>query len=276
MRKNITKSGQAAHKIKKYKYQDQLEFLKPHLQERDTMSNLENDDSDHEVGHDVSEEITKQSKEVNNSIEYEEEETPSPPVTNKPLKKRKLNTPETASSTLMKYLIEKNESKKDTLPTVLQPHPVDAFLASISPSLKSFSPYNLNLAKTKIFSIVQELEMNMILEQQKQTSYTTINSPSPPQHMQYSQQQPLSEYYNLSVDTHTQNHPYTSTPIRNTPTGQQTYQNIDTQSVQLPFSPSPAVSPNQDMHSGPIHYVGQTNGSRVATYYEKFSANKNK
>jgi len=274
MRKNITKSGQAANKIKKYKYQDQLEFLKPHLQERDTMSNLENDDSDHEVGHDVSEEIAKQSNEVNKNIEYEEEEPSSPPATNKPLKKRKLNTPETASTTLMKYLIEKNESKKDTLPTVLQPHPVDAFLASISPSLKSFSPYNLNLAKTKIFSIVQELEMNMILEQQRQTSYTTINSP--PQHMQYSQQQPLSEYNNLSVDTHTQNHPYTSTPIRNTPTGQQTYKNIDTQSVQLPFSPSPAVSTNQDMHSGPIHNVGQTNGSRVAAYYETFSAIKNK
>jgi hypothetical protein len=62
--------------------------------------------------------------------------------------------------------------------------------------------------------------MNMILKQQRQTSYTMINSPSPPQHMQYSQQQPLSEYNNLSVDTHTQNHLYTSTPIRNTPTGQ--------------------------------------------------------
>lgn len=85
MRKNVTKSCQAAHKIKKYKYQDQLEFLKPHLQERDTMSNLENDDSDHEVGHDVSEKIAKQSKEVNKSIEYEEEEPPSPPSTNKPL-----------------------------------------------------------------------------------------------------------------------------------------------------------------------------------------------
>lgn len=112
MRKNITKSCQAAYKIKKYKYQDQLEFLKPHLQERDTMSNLENDDSDHEVGHDVSEEIAKQSKEVNKSIEYEEEEPPSPLTTNKPLKKRKLNTPETASSTLMKYLIEKMRAKK--------------------------------------------------------------------------------------------------------------------------------------------------------------------
>ena len=63
-----------------------------------------------------------------------------------------------------------------------------------------------------------------------------------PEHQQITEnpenQQPLSEYNNLSVDTHTQNHPYTSTPIRNTPTGQQTYKNIDTQSVQLPFSPS--------------------------------------
>lgn len=73
------------------------------------MSNLENDYSDHEVGHDVSEEIAKQSKEVDKSIEYEKREPTSPPATNKPLKKRKLNIPKTASSTLMKYLIEKNE-----------------------------------------------------------------------------------------------------------------------------------------------------------------------
>jgi len=105
MKKNMTTSGQAAHKIKKYKYQDQLEFLRPHLQERDTLSNLENNDSDHEVGHDVSEnlEIAKQSKEINKNVEYEEEEPPSPPSSSRPQKKRKSNTPETASSTLMKY-----------------------------------------------------------------------------------------------------------------------------------------------------------------------------
>jgi len=40
-RKSIKKtSGQAAKKLKKYKFDDQLQFLKPHLQERETMGNI--------------------------------------------------------------------------------------------------------------------------------------------------------------------------------------------------------------------------------------------
>ncbi|XP_011881772.1 PREDICTED: uncharacterized protein LOC105569709 [Vollenhovia emeryi] len=46
-------------------------------------------------------------------------------------------------------------------------HSVDAFLAGIAPTLKSLSPYYLNITKTKIFSIVQEVEMIQIVKRQK-------------------------------------------------------------------------------------------------------------
>ncbi|KAL3276423.1 hypothetical protein HHI36_011808 [Cryptolaemus montrouzieri] len=45
---------------------------------------------------------------------------------------------------------------------------VDAFLAGLAPTLKSLSPYYLNLAKSKIFMTVQKFEMNMLLESQNQ------------------------------------------------------------------------------------------------------------
>lgn len=50
---------------------------------------------------------------------------------------------------------------------VASSHSVDAFLAGIAPTLKTLSPYYLNITKTKIFSIVQEVEMIQIVKRQK-------------------------------------------------------------------------------------------------------------
>ena len=47
------------------------------------------------------------------------------------------------------------------------PHPVDAFLAGIAPTLKSLSPYYLNLTKSEIFASVQKHEMEMLLSEHK-------------------------------------------------------------------------------------------------------------
>ena len=41
-----TKSGQAASKIKKWKFEDKMAFLLPFMQERETLSNLEVSDDD--------------------------------------------------------------------------------------------------------------------------------------------------------------------------------------------------------------------------------------
>ena len=69
-----------------------------------------------------------------------------------PRKKRKIVLPETASSALMKYIIENNKKQND------YKHPIDAFLEGLAPTLKNLPPYYQHLAKEKIFSVVQELE----------------------------------------------------------------------------------------------------------------------
>lgn len=56
--------------------------------------------------------------------------------------------------------------KKEILQTI---HPVDAFLNGLAPTLKNLSPYSLNIAKSRIFSIVQEMELNEIMDQQRQS-----------------------------------------------------------------------------------------------------------
>jgi len=80
---------------------------------------------------------------------------------------------ETASSTIMKYLLEKKEVETKTENVV---HPVDAFLSGIGATLKTLDPYNLNLAKSRIFNIVQDIELNQILHKQTDTLYN--NAPT--------------------------------------------------------------------------------------------------
>lgn len=69
---------------------------------------------------------------------------------------------QTASAiSLEEYLISKQ--KKQTLST--SPHPVDAFLAGIAPTLKTLTPYYLNVAKSEIFATVQKYELQMLTNQ---------------------------------------------------------------------------------------------------------------
>ncbi|XP_063616190.1 uncharacterized protein LOC134789545 [Cydia splendana] len=42
--------------------------------------------------------------------------------------------------------------------------PVDSFLLSIGATLKTFSPYHLNVAKSKIFAVVQEHDLQQIVQ----------------------------------------------------------------------------------------------------------------
>ncbi|KAL4097826.1 hypothetical protein QTP88_022533 [Uroleucon formosanum] len=195
-RKSIKKttSGQAAKKVKKYKFDDQLQFLKPHLQERNTLGNIKdvvgnednvdifNDNVDENENDNENENAAVQIDENMDDIDGEQlqnvEQTRSSKPVRKSIQKRSIiKTPDSTSTTLMKYIKQKNMSN------VTQNNPVDAFLASLSPTLKTFTPYYLNLVKSKIFSIVQEYEMKMILdEEQKKKSHTvpyfTVPSPT--------------------------------------------------------------------------------------------------
>ncbi|CAI6359368.1 unnamed protein product [Macrosiphum euphorbiae] len=79
----------------------------------------------------------------------------------------------TASARLMDYLISKK--KEESQISTCSQHPVDAFLTGIAPSLKTFSSYNLNLAKSEIFAIVQKYELQQILSTNSSTTLSTTS-----------------------------------------------------------------------------------------------------
>jgi hypothetical protein len=68
---------------------------------------------------------------------------------------------QTGSAKLVKYLISKDQNAATTSSA---PHPVDAFLAGVAPTLNTLSPYYLNLAKSEIFFSIQKCEMKMLME----------------------------------------------------------------------------------------------------------------
>jgi len=146
-----TKSGQAADSnAKKYKYEEVLQFLMPHINERSTISSIEQpseNDSDMVNSQVMATADDKTREEIsasNRNADIHQHENPR--------KKRKIVLPETASSALMKYIIENNKKQND------YKHPIDAFLEGLVPTLKNLPPYYQHLAKGKIFSVVQELE----------------------------------------------------------------------------------------------------------------------
>ncbi|XP_026761274.2 uncharacterized protein LOC113520207 [Galleria mellonella] len=54
--------------------------------------------------------------------------------------------------------------------------PVDAFLLSIGATLKTFSPYHLNLAKSKIFTVVQEHDLQQIVQKSNDVKVSTSDT----------------------------------------------------------------------------------------------------
>ncbi|XP_072399824.1 uncharacterized protein [Diabrotica undecimpunctata] len=64
-------------------------------------------------------------------------------------------TIESSSTALMKYIISKNEQPTTT-------NAIDAFLNGISETYKMFPPVYQHMAKTKIFNIVSEIELQLL------------------------------------------------------------------------------------------------------------------
>ncbi|XP_008543173.1 uncharacterized protein LOC103568201 [Microplitis demolitor] len=196
LKKRIAQDEEKVTQSKKYKYEDQLDFLIPFIKIRDTDDILDNvvainidtiahikndteqtDDTDSN-DYDYNDEYDDQDQMISTSKSTPPEKVPTIPsyhddsyvdvpkqsLSSESSKKRKADDPlkfdnsEAASVTLMKYVLE--QSEKTNQQSV---HPVDAFLAGLAPTLKSLNPYHLNIAKSKIFNVVQELEMNQIM-----------------------------------------------------------------------------------------------------------------
>lgn len=175
--------------MKKYKYEETLQFLIPYIQDRDTISIIE-DDNELTTNKTEGEERTNIVA-SNETLEQIHESTDSPPTSLHQLTStssrrgdshsvsftnvdqrhrnrvnvRKLRSiramkqvrpQKKASNTLMKYLIEQKEKSRTEL------HPIEAFFQGLIPTVKRFSPYYQHIAKGRIFSLVQELEYEQI------------------------------------------------------------------------------------------------------------------
>ena len=131
-----------------------MQFFMPHIYERSTISSIQQpseNDSDmvnSQVTASAEDETREEISASNRNADIYQPENPR--------KKRKIIVPETASSALMKYIIKTIKKPKD------YKHPIDAFLEGLAPTLKNLPPYYQHLAKGKIFSIVQELEVQAL------------------------------------------------------------------------------------------------------------------
>ncbi|KOB75302.1 Transcription factor Adf-1 [Operophtera brumata] len=176
LRKSMSGHGRPA---RAYKYDKQLEFMKNFYKEVVTANAMsdEEDDNDNDDGDKNSEAWNDVIIECKNDSEVEDE---------KPLKKAKkikrslkscavfeevdVSTASTIHETSA-YEREKDYDVSD---------PVDAFLLSIGATLKQFSPYHLNLAKSKIFHIVQEHDLQQIVEKRQGRLDCDISTSSEP------------------------------------------------------------------------------------------------
>ncbi|CAK1595341.1 unnamed protein product [Parnassius mnemosyne] len=158
LRKSICNQDQ---RTKKYKYENELAFMRPFykdvfVQNGDFESDSKSNDQGNDDGYD----------DAPNSDDDEDE---------KPIRKLKIKRScKTSSKKKKKRSYEEEEKPTDipfnesTLSSDFDPtDPVDAFLMSIGSTLKTFSPYHLNLAKSKIFAVVQEHDLQQIMQKQR-------------------------------------------------------------------------------------------------------------
>lgn len=120
MNKQKTTSGQASKTLLKYKYEDQVNFLKQYFQERPTISNIEGSDSGEDDMYEVPDTYVAADT-INNS---DHENTVNTIAMSTPTHRRiqfgfrtdgrKKKDKETASSTLMKYLLENRQRSETT------------------------------------------------------------------------------------------------------------------------------------------------------------------
>ncbi|XP_026759850.1 uncharacterized protein LOC113519007 [Galleria mellonella] len=196
LKKTITKSGRQ----KFYRYHEQMSFLRPFLNERESTSNTirQSDYNITDTALDSSSQHSTHSllsllesrqniEQSPNSLNHSEEQdsnaisnsslvitprlsidqaselrsTPSPRFLESPQEAIKI--PNSAAGTLIEYLLKK-KNEDDPLRNTVEEHPIDKFLQCIAPTLKCLTPYYQNLAKSDIFTVVQKYEMAMFTQ----------------------------------------------------------------------------------------------------------------
>lgn len=184
IQKRKTKSGQDAKKRCKYKYENILKFLLPHLIEKDSITNdqAEGYDDSESIAesHDTQDSFNRGVENISHADGHKKEDDQGSTYDTSfhfSLEKHQFATPtagknilcevkpqDISASQLLAYMLAEREAVKSIMQgsqTSTQ-DPVYAFLSGLAPTLKSLNPMLLNEAKGKLFSVVQELEMRQL------------------------------------------------------------------------------------------------------------------
>ncbi|KAG6464799.1 uncharacterized protein LOC115453342 [Manduca sexta] len=141
--------AQPNNRSKPYKYEKEMAFMKAFY--KDVPAPTTEEDKTYEQWDDGA---------VESDTSEKSEEPVKKPVVKRRRTKRTLERPFEEEEKQPSTSFNETQSEFDAS------DPVDAFLLSIGASLRTFSPYHLNLAKTKIFSVVQEHDLQQIMEKQ--------------------------------------------------------------------------------------------------------------
>ncbi|XP_012285831.1 uncharacterized protein LOC105702678 [Orussus abietinus] len=199
-KKRETRSGQSASKMKKWKFEDEMSFLLPFMHERETGNNLKDfsdDDNEGEPNED-------ESDDRKDNIGFDRNDDDKDDVDDSELhfdderkkKQREFNRkgvfkvprdkgsrsqvqPEPLSTILMEYLPDNKTITAQVTPPIQQSCAIDTLFSCFAATVKNFSPYYQNLAKSQLFSIISDLEMQQIMQEQQ---FGVPNTPAQRQH----------------------------------------------------------------------------------------------
>ncbi|XP_049881564.1 uncharacterized protein LOC126377789 [Pectinophora gossypiella] len=145
-----------------YKYEDELKFMLPYYKD---CANTSEDYTE------FAEEQNHIELEVPTEVYLEESEYDSETLEVKPnIKQMKSKLVQQPHEDLKEH--ERNiERSHDMNPT----DPLEVFLMTIGSTLRKFSPYYLNQAKSKIFQVVQDYELQQIVNKEDPPSHSNAN-----------------------------------------------------------------------------------------------------
>lgn len=208
----ITKSGQAATHSTKWKYEEQMSFLRPLFKDRERVTSLQQEDTEIEVriGDTNTQELCNEPVHQEKDEASDNNETIPEAGPSRTKKRKKEQSDTSASATLMKYLVER---KKEEQPT----NPIDTFFSLMATTVKNFKPVDQNFIKSKVFSLVNDVELKYLTQEEGGThapqtytcplptpspalSYQSTPSPAISQQLQDdTNQEPSVQPYNLNI-----------------------------------------------------------------------------
>ncbi|XP_076164977.1 uncharacterized protein LOC143145465 [Ptiloglossa arizonensis] len=155
---------------RKWRYDQEMSFLLPRLQERDNWSNVSEEIESEEAKPLEAEESVNQYKDDQSG-----QQRPLDPLFIEPELNSSSSRDETVVATYRPPSMSRSKKskakQKDETSSISSSskHPMDAFLYGVGQTIKTFPPIYQHMAKLKIFNIVSDIEMQLLMAPQKPT-----------------------------------------------------------------------------------------------------------